>query len=161
MECSGRSPCRILLADDQAELRSALRLLLEEKGVGRVTGEAADAAGLLSLLGGSRGGGQLVPRGAEPDGQAIQVVLLDWELPGLPPEELLNRLRRAVPYAVVLALSSQPEAEAAALEAGADGFVSKGQPPERLLEVLEIGVRNAMVAENGKRTEGAGRAHTA
>jgi DNA-binding NarL/FixJ family response regulator len=33
----------------------------------------------------------------------------------------------------VIALSSRPELRQATLDAGADGFVSKGDPPEELL----------------------------
>ena len=36
----------------------------------------------------------------------------------------------------VIALSRRPESEAAALTAGADAFVSKTDPPEKVLEAL-------------------------
>jgi DNA-binding NarL/FixJ family response regulator len=36
----------------------------------------------------------------------------------------------------VIALSGQPEASKASLEAGADAFVSKGDPPEQLLHAM-------------------------
>ena len=41
------------------------------------------------------------------------------------------------PRAMVLALSSWPEAEALALMAGAAAFVSKGDPPRRLLSAIQ------------------------
>jgi DNA-binding NarL/FixJ family response regulator len=120
---------RVLIADDQPQVRSALRLLLNhEQGV-RVVGEAGDAEQALELAAAQR-----------PD-----LVLLDWELPGqgtlIPatgsPERLLPALRTCCPRAKVVALSGRPEARQAALAAGADAFVSKGDPPERLLAAVD------------------------
>jgi DNA-binding NarL/FixJ family response regulator len=105
----------ILLADDQAKVRSALRLLLEQQPGVQVTGEAANAAELL---------GQKA---------CADLVLLDWELPGLAPDDTLLALR---PHLKIIALSGRPQARQAALEAGADAFVSKIDPPERLLAAL-------------------------
>jgi DNA-binding NarL/FixJ family response regulator len=64
-------------------------------------------------------------------------VLLDWELPGLQAaNSLLPALRALCPRLSVIALSGKPEARRAALAAGADGFVSKGDPPERLMAAV-------------------------
>jgi len=109
---------RFLLADDQAEVRSALRLLLEQEPGMDVVGEAAGVQELLALV-------------AQPD-----LVLLDWELPGPPAIALLPALRSRYPHVRVIALSGRPEARQEALEAGIDAFVSKGDPPEHLLTVL-------------------------
>lgn len=109
----------VLLADDQSKVRSALRLLLEHQADIDVLGEAVNATGLLDWA-----------RATHPD-----LVLLDWELPGFGRDEL-DTLRSLCPSLTVIALSGQPEARQAALEAGADGFVSKGDPPERLLEAV-------------------------
>jgi DNA-binding NarL/FixJ family response regulator len=107
----------ILLADDQAQIRSALRLLLEQEPGVVVTGEVATTRDLLSRI------------------QIFQadVVLLDWELPGMEAEKTLTRLRTLCPTVVVVALSGRPEARDASLVAGADAFVSKVDPPDRLL----------------------------
>jgi DNA-binding response OmpR family regulator len=64
------------------------------------------------------------------------VVLLDWELPGRPAAALLFALHGVEAKPKVIVMSVRPEAEAAALEAGADAFVSKGDWPERLLDAL-------------------------
>ena len=111
---------RILLADDKPEIRSALRLLLEDEAGLQIVGEVGDADELLASLG-----------RACPD-----VVLLDWELPGLAGDSPPGALRERCPRLIVIALSSRPEARPAALSAGADAFVSKGDPPERLLSAL-------------------------
>jgi DNA-binding NarL/FixJ family response regulator len=111
---------RVLLADDQAKVRSALRLLLKHQAGTEVLGEAIDTTGLLDWV-----------RATCPD-----VVLLDWELPGLPATALLPLLHVHCPDLRVIALSGRPEARKAALEAGAHAFVSKGDPPEVLLSSL-------------------------
>ncbi len=111
---------RVLLADDQNKVRSALRLLLGQEPGLSVVGEAIGVEGLLAQM-----------ETACPD-----LVLLDWELPGLSTAELLPTLRALCPRLRVIALSGRPEARRAALAAGADAFVSKGDPPERLLTTL-------------------------
>lgn len=108
-----------LLADDQAKVRSALRLLLNHAPDVDVLGEAVDATGLLDWV-----------RAACPD-----LVLLDWELPGFSPG-LMITLRELCPALTVIALSGQPEARRAALSTGADAFVSKGDPPEQLMAAI-------------------------
>lgn len=110
----------ILLADKQAEVRSALRFLLEQELGMRVVGEAAEASALLAQR-----------AAVQPD-----VVLLDWELPGLQATNLLPALHAGARLTIVIALSGRPEARRAALDAGVDAFVSKGDPPERLLAIL-------------------------
>ena len=111
---------RVLLADDQSKVRSALRLVLEQQPGVSILGEAVDVTGLLDWV-----------KAACPD-----VVLLDWELPGLGVARLLPALRELCPGLAVIALSVRPEARRAALDAGVDAFVSKGDPPERLLAAV-------------------------
>jgi DNA-binding NarL/FixJ family response regulator len=110
---------RVLLADDQVKVRSALRLLLEQEPDMRVVGEAADATGLLLAT-----------------KKDADVVLLDWELPGLPADQLLRLLKYERPFLKIVGMSSQPQARLAALDAGAHAFVSKNEPPERVLAVI-------------------------
>ena len=68
--------------------------------------------------------------------KTTHLVLLDWELPGLEADGLLPTLRELCPRLKVIALSGRPEARHAALDAGVDAFVSKGDPPERLLAAV-------------------------
>jgi len=110
----------VLLADDQAKVRSALRLLLEQEADIEILGEAVDTTGLLDWA-----------KASCPD-----VVLLDWELPGLPASEVLGLLRLRRPGLRVIALSGRPTTRQDALAAGADAFVSKGEPSECLLKAL-------------------------
>jgi len=112
---------RILLGDDQLRVRFALRVLLERQPGLEVVGEASDAENLLAQA-------ELV----DPD-----LVLLGWELPGLATAGSLSALRRICPRVSVIALSGRPEARQVALSAGADAFVSKADPPERLLAAID------------------------
>jgi DNA-binding NarL/FixJ family response regulator len=112
---------RVLVADDQAKVRSAVRFVLEQDEDVEVLGEAVDATGLLDWM-----------RVVCPD-----LILLDWELPGGGGEELLRAIRGNCSRAAIVALSGRHEARRAALAAGVDGFVSKGDPPEALLKTIK------------------------
>jgi DNA-binding NarL/FixJ family response regulator len=112
---------RVILADDDRNVRSALRLLLERELELEVAGEAADGKDLLAEV-----------KSAEPD-----LVLFDWELPGLKTMEMVSGLRECCPGVVLISLSGRVEARQAALGAGVDAFVSKGDPPERVLDTLQ------------------------
>jgi DNA-binding NarL/FixJ family response regulator len=122
---------RIILADHRREIRSALRLLLEQQpDAWEVLGEAADLYELAACL-----------KKACPD-----VLLLDWELPGMladrwnpdpdRPASMMKHLRELCPQMRIVALSSQPEECAMALQAGADEIVCKTDPPEQLLKKI-------------------------
>jgi DNA-binding NarL/FixJ family response regulator len=111
---------RILLADSQSRVRFALRSLLEEQPRFVVVGEAADGQALLAQV-----------EAACPD-----LVLIDWDLPGMAPVDLVDALQRTCPGLHVIALSSHPEVEPEALAAGVYAFVSKAGPPEPLLAAI-------------------------
>lgn len=111
---------QVLLADDQLKVRSALRIILEQQPGVEVVGETDDADGLMVQV----------------DAIHPDLILLDWELPGLSRNGRFSALRSRHPDVRVIALSGRPEARRAALEAGADAFVSKVEPPDRLLEAL-------------------------
>lgn len=63
------------------------------------------------------------------------VLLVDWELPGLD-VEVMSALGQHYPMTRLIALSSRPEAGQDALAAGAQSFVSKSEQPERLLTAI-------------------------
>jgi DNA-binding NarL/FixJ family response regulator len=110
---------RILLADSQAKVRFALRVLLERQPGLVVVGEAASTQELLTHA-------ALC---------CADLLLLDWNLVG-PAAELLETMRQDHPDLYVIVLSGRPEAREVALAAGADAFVSKGNPPEHLLAAI-------------------------
>lgn len=108
---------RIVLADDQSEVRSALRLIIEQLVGYAVVAEAADGPALLNAC----------------DRERPDVVLLDWELPGVS----VTAVRALLPDVRVVAMSARPSARTEAAEAGADAFVSKGEPPRLLIDALD------------------------
>ena len=110
----------ILIGDVQPRVRFGLHVLLEEQPGWRVAGEANDAQTLLDRI-----------RDGCPD-----LVLLDWELPGMPAEELLATIRRACPDLRVIFMSGKDELRQTALQAGADVFAYKADPPEKLLRLI-------------------------
>jgi DNA-binding NarL/FixJ family response regulator len=112
---------RVLIADDQPQVCSALRLMLRQDPGTMVVAEASDADQAI-----------LLAATQQPD-----LVLLDWELRGQRDGSKLAELRAARPGLKVIALSGRPEARSAALAAGADMFVSKGDPPEQLLRAVD------------------------
>lgn len=85
-----------------------------------VVAEATDAVGVLLAV------EQYTPA----------LILLDWELPGAPTANLVRVIRSQWPQLRVIALSSLPEARCAAVNAGVDAFVDKGDPPDALLAAL-------------------------
>ncbi len=111
---------QILVADKQPKVRFGLRVLLEQQPGLKVVGEAVNVEELLAQV-----------EVACPD-----LVLLDWELPGLAAVDLVTALRRVCPELLVIVLSGRSEVRQAALAAGADAFVYKCDPPERLLAAI-------------------------
>ena len=117
---------RVLLADDHTQVRWALRTVIREASGLTVVGEASDAENLLSQA-----------QSLQPD-----LILLEWELPGRLGGDLLSSLRALNHQPRVIVLSHRPESEEAALAADADAFVSKADPPERLLSALRRAMRS-------------------
>jgi DNA-binding NarL/FixJ family response regulator len=114
------SMTRVYLADAKPEERSALRLLLQDLKR-EVVGEAADWSTTLAQAPVSR----------------TDMLLVDWDLLPSAPSTALDKLRKACPAALAIVLISHLDArQQAALSAGADAFISKGETPERVAERL-------------------------
>ncbi len=111
---------RILIAENQPKVRFALRLLLEQQPEVERVGEARDAEELIAQL-----------KIFCPD-----LVLIAWELTGLQTVDALPLVRRTCPETAVIALSGRPETRQVCLAAGADGFVCKCDPPDKLLAAI-------------------------
>ncbi|MFI9240098.1 response regulator transcription factor [Streptomyces cinnamoneus] len=124
-------PTRILLADDQDDVRSGFRLVLNSQPDMTVVGEAADGRTALELA-----------RRLRPD-----VVLADIRMPGLDGLELTRLL--AGPQApepvrvVVVTTFDLDDYVHTALRDGACGFLLKRSGPALLIE----GVRSAMAGD--------------
>ena len=111
---------KISIADPQTRVRFSLRILLEQQSGWTIVGEAADCEELLrSLCIGC------------PD-----MLLMDWDLPGMPAGNLLRLLREQYPGMLIITMSGRQELGLAALKAGADGFAGKTESPEKLLNLI-------------------------
>ena len=122
---------RILIVDDQPDLRLLVRLTFEGQGyaVGEApTGEAALAACASRV----------------PD-----VVLLDVMMPGIDGYEVCRRLkadpRLGRTFVVLMTAGHQETERVRAREAGADAYVAKPFRPTQLLEL----VRSELAARSG------------
>ena len=111
---------RVYIADAKPEERTALRILLFDLQM-EVAGEAADWVTTLAQV---------------PISQT-DMLLIDWDLLPNSPIAALEDIRRVCPAALVIVLISHLDArQQAALSAGADAFISKGETPERVAERL-------------------------
>ncbi|MFG2382187.1 response regulator [Streptomyces avermitilis] len=117
---------RVLLADDQALLRSAFRVLVDSEPDMEVVGEAADGAEAARLAGETQ----------------ADVVLMDIRMPGTD-GLAATRLISADPglahvRVVMLTTFEVDEYVIQSLRAGASGFLGKGSEPEELLNAIRV-----------------------
>ncbi|MGI5442804.1 response regulator [Streptomyces shenzhenensis] len=117
---------RVLLADDQALLRSAFRVLVDSEPDMEVVGEASDGADAVRLA----------------REQRADVVLMDIRMPGTDGLQA-TRLISADPAlaqvrVVILTTFEVDDYVVQALRAGASGFLGKGSEPEELLSAIRV-----------------------
>ncbi|MFJ6795684.1 response regulator [Streptomyces sp. NPDC091268] len=119
-------PIRVLLADDQALLRSAFKVLVDSEPDMEVVGEACDGAQAFE-----------VARDTRPD-----VVLMDIRMPGtdgLAATRLITADPELADVRVVMLTTFEvDEYVASSLRAGACGFLGKGAEPEELLNAIRV-----------------------
>jgi DNA-binding NtrC family response regulator len=112
---------RILVVDKRVRIRSALRLLIEHATNHSVVDEIADAHKLMSAI----------------DETTPDLVLLEWELLHEMKSGVIVALKAENPQLKGVVLSGQPSCRETAISAGADHFMSKVDPPDRLLHILK------------------------
>ncbi len=111
---------RVFLADAQPDERSALRLTLQDLRMA-VVGECDDWAKVLM----------------EAPTAGADILLVDDSLLPAGSASGVADLRQSCPKAVIIVLVSNLDARGRALPpAGADDFISKSDPPERVAERL-------------------------
>jgi DNA-binding NarL/FixJ family response regulator len=120
---SAAGPIRVLLVDDDALVRSGLRLLLGGADGIVVAGEAEDGRAVLAAV----------------DRHRPDVVLMDLRMPHLD-GIAATRLLRAQPHAPVVLVLTTFDADQlvlSALQAGAAGFLLKDTPPLEIVRAIE------------------------
>ncbi len=124
-------PWRVLIADDHALFRSGIRALLQRAPDFMVVAEAAD-------------GWDAIKRAAslQPD-----LVLLDLNMPGMTGDEVVRALRERQPEVkiVMLTVSEEITDLAAAIEAGAQGYLVKNIDAKLFVESLRRVMAGEMV----------------
>ncbi|MFE9553412.1 response regulator [Streptomyces sp. NPDC006692] len=117
---------KVVLADDQALLRSAFRVLVDSEPDMKVVGEAADGAEVVDVV-----------HATMPD-----VVLMDIRMPGTDGLAATRAITAdpalAAVHVVMLTTFEVDEYVVQSLRAGASGFLGKGAEPEELLGAIRI-----------------------
>ena len=122
---------QLIIADDDDQVRSAIRFLVEQEMTSwQVAAEARNTNELMKCV----------------NTNQADLILLDWELPtlGLCSENggqtgfqnCMQKLKSAYPAASVVVMSCVPEVRSQVLASGADAFVTKTDPPEVLLGAM-------------------------
>jgi DNA-binding NarL/FixJ family response regulator len=114
---------RVLIVDDDALVRGALRMMLSGSDAIEVVGEAGDGDEVAAALAEHR----------------PQVVLMDIRMPRLDGITATAQLRAQPdpPYVIVLTTFDADENVLRALRAGASGFLLKDTPPARIVEAVQ------------------------
>ena len=118
------TPIRVLVADDQALMRTGFRMILDAEDDIKVVGEAIDGADAVRQF--ERLG---------PD-----VVVMDVRMPTMDGIEATRRLTAAHPSVRVMILTTfdLDEYVYEALRAGASGFLLKDRPAEELVAAVRV-----------------------
>ncbi len=111
---------RILIVDDQRRTRQSLKALLATKFQPIETYEAVNGVEAIHDV------EEYKPR----------IVLMDARMPEMDGIEATRIIKTGSPWVQVIVLSMYAEYQAGALAAGAYAFISKGEPPERLLAAV-------------------------
>jgi DNA-binding NarL/FixJ family response regulator len=120
------SPIRLLIADDQALVRSGLRMLVDSADDMEIVGEAATGTAAVAMT-----------RELKPD-----VVVMDIRMPEMDGVEATRRICADASLSdvrvLILTTFDLDEYVFSGLRAGASGFVLKDAEPDDLLEAVRV-----------------------
>ncbi|UCC77023.1 MAG: response regulator transcription factor [Anaerolineales bacterium] len=119
---SASKPIRVLIADDHAIVREGLRWLLHTEPEMELVGEATDGVDAVSKA-----------RSLRPD-----VIVLDLVMPRMGGIEVISEIKKEMPDARILVLTSFAEDERVfpAIKGGALGYLLKDSSPQELLQAI-------------------------
>lgn len=121
-------PRRVLIVDDEENIREMSRLSLEAAGYD--VGEAASGLEAFAVIGSD---------------ESWDAVLLDQKMPGMVGIEVLRRLKVMLPRAPVIMMTAYASADLAveAMKLGATDFIRKPMTPEILRNALAAALAKA------------------
>ena len=127
-------PCKVLVVDDEPAIRRFLRTSLTAQGYDIIDAENGNAA--LALLGRNR----------------VDVLVLDLGLPDMDGVEVLHKIRSSGSSIPVIVLSSRADetGKVAALDRGADDYVTKPFGMDELLARLRAALRHRLQQQGEK-----------
>jgi two-component system, cell cycle response regulator len=119
--------CRVLIVDDDDIVRAHLSALLKKAHYHVQVAASAEAA--LRIL----------------ETSQCQIVLTDWQMPGMDGLELCRRVRleqvEGYVYVMMLTVRESKQDMLVSLAAGADDYIIKGSPVEEILARMEVARR--------------------
>ena len=119
---------RILIVDDNSNVRYGLKALFEELDEVEDIKEAVHCGELIRLI----------------QCECPDLILLSWELPHQDDETFIKSIKFLCPDTHVVLMSSRVRELNEAFEIGADDFISKTEPPNKLLEVIQHDFPNSL-----------------
>ena len=114
---------RLLIADDHQVLKDGLKAMLKDNEEISVVAEAGNGLEVLEKL----------------NGQEVDVVLLDINMPVLDGIETCKKLRQMFPFVKILALTMYEEGNLISkmVRNGANGYILKNTGKDRLIEAIK------------------------
>ncbi|MGE5603092.1 MAG: response regulator transcription factor [Nitrososphaerales archaeon] len=113
---------RILIVDDLARARQSMKALVGTHPAVAALQEAVNGREAIELV----------------ESWAPDAVLMDVCMTEMNGIEATKAIKARWPNVKIIVLSVNGDYEAQALEAGADAFINKGEPPTRLLQALDV-----------------------
>jgi DNA-binding NarL/FixJ family response regulator len=132
-------PAKVLLVDDHPIVRQGLGQLIDAEQDMQVCAQAGDAPAALAAV------QQELP----------DLAIVDISLAGSDGLELVKQLRESWPTVRVLVLSMHSESVYAerTLSAGAQGYIMKQEPPDRILHAMREVLRDEVFLSDALRTK--------
>ena len=112
---------RIILATGDTDLQLAIQLMLSEEPGLNIIGSASDSEGFIALI-----------KSTLPD-----IALVDWDLPGRSIDDLVREVKTIESETnISLIVLGKRSTKEAAMQAGADEYLVKGDPPDMMLDAF-------------------------
>jgi DNA-binding NarL/FixJ family response regulator len=111
---------KVLIVDDSAAVRDALRSILTPHADFKIVGEAVDGLNAIEKA-----------SDLKPD-----IILMDTQMPGTDPVETTRRMKERFPEIKILLLAVHASYIREAIAAGADGYLMKDIERKKMLKTI-------------------------